>query len=213
MPRVNTKTKNKGGKTGTYSCGACQEPIVAGEQYYEWSFRYGGTHRQHTTHGPIKQSQLTRSKMSEAYAAIESAEEYVASAESKDDIESALQDCASEIDSVKGEYEESLENMGEGLSQGSTGQEIQEKVEALEAFKDELESFSPEDFDQDEPEEPEEPKREACSTDEEFERLHEEWKAEHSEWATTHEAWSRAFEEYLDGIRDEANEVLGNLSI
>jgi hypothetical protein len=90
MPRVATKKKNKAGKP--YDCCKCSDKIKAGESYYEWSFRYGGTYRQHTSHGSPKASQLTQSKLSGAYAAIEAAEDAVATAETVEDLAAALEE-------------------------------------------------------------------------------------------------------------------------
>ena len=230
MPRVSTKKKNKGGKAESYRCDSCQEPIVAGQEYYEWSFRYGGTHRQHTTHGHPKQSQLTQSKMSGVYSAIESAEESLASAESIDDLKAALDDCKGSIEEVRDEYQESIDNM---ISpDGAVAQECQEKIDALESFMEELESTSDnlDEFDEDEPEEPEgeldaeavkkwegekpldeksadykawEDRKPAAVKDPEAQ---EEWEKEHADWEETRD-------QHFEEKRSEASDVLGNLSI
>jgi DNA repair ATPase RecN len=193
MPRVSTKKKNKAGEA--YGCCRCADPIKAGDQYYEWSFRYGGTHRQHISHGSPKQSQLTQSKMSGAYAAIESAEEAIAAADNVEDIKSALEECATEIESVAEEYQESFDNIPENLQQGGPAQEMQEKIEGLQSFAEELNSAASdlEDFDE------EEPVREGCNTDEEFEREQSEWQGK--------------FDDHLEQQRTAADEALGNLSI
>jgi len=193
MPRVSTKKKNKVGEG--YRCDGCAELIVAGQQYYEWSFRYGGTHRQHIDHGSPKQSQLTQSKMSGAYAAVESAAEAIASADNVEDIKSALEECATEIESVAEEYQDAIDSMPENLQQGGPAQEMQEKIEGLQSFAEELNSAASdlEDFDE------EEPVREGCNTDEEFER-------EQSEW-------QEKFDDHLEQQRTAADEALGNLSI
>jgi hypothetical protein len=82
MPRVYTKTKNRGGKKLSYSCSRCSEPILPGQTYHEWSFRYGPKMRQHTQHGLPRRSQLTMSKMEEAASTIrEVASEYEEAAE------------------------------------------------------------------------------------------------------------------------------------
>lgn len=203
MPRVQTKKKNKAGKP--YDCGSCSEKIKAGQEYYEWSFRYGGTHRQHVSHGRPKQSQLTQSKMSGAYAAVEAAEESIASAECVEDIRSALEECAGEIESVKDEYQDGLDGM---FSQdGAVAQEVQEKIDALESFKDELDSAASdlEDFNEDEPEEPQIAEHTDLS-EEDFNVLRTAWETEHSEWEE-HQA------DHLEKQRSAASDALGNLSI
>lgn len=186
MPRVSAKKKNKAGEP--YACDRCTEKIVAGQGYYEWSFRYGGTHRQHTSHGAPKASQLTQSKMSAAYAAIESAEDSIAGADNVEDIRSALEECASEIENVKDEYQESRDNMPEALQDGPTGEEIGEKVEALESFAGELSDAASnlEEFGEEEPDD--------ADSDE-------------------HTAWQERYDEHLEEQRTAAEEALGNLSI
>lgn len=155
MPRVHSMTSQGRAKGGSMKCVGCAHPIVKGETYFQWSIkaqRGGTTYRQHTSHGHPKQSQLTNSKLSGAYAAIESAEASIAAASGKDDLVEALESCASEIEQVRDEYQESLDNMPDGLQQGTTGQEIQEKIDALESFADSLNSAAG-DLDDDEYEE------------------------------------------------------------
>ena len=78
MPRVTTRTKNRGGRDR--HCGRCGEVIKPGEKYYTWAFRYGGSRFNCYRHHP-RQSELTQSKMSGVYAAIESAQDAIAAAE------------------------------------------------------------------------------------------------------------------------------------
>lgn len=124
-------------------CCRCPEPIVKGEEYHQWAIKSqrGGTvYRQHTSHGHVRQSQLTHSKMSGVYAAIEGAEDALSSAETCEDVAEALRSAASDVEGVRDEYQESLDNMPEQLQQGDTGQQIQEKVDGLEEFADALNS-------------------------------------------------------------------------
>lgn len=205
MPRVSTKTKSKGGKAESYRCDSCPEPILPKQQYYEWSFRYGGTHRQHVSCGPVKQSQLTQSKMSGVYAAVEAAEAEIASAEDNDALAAALETCADSVDEVKDEYQESLDNM---ISQdGSIAQEVQEKIETLESFADELRNATFDEFDEEEPEEPTKP--DAGASDDKLE----EWEDEHGVWSTEHSQWEENRDQHLEDRRSEASDILGNLSI
>lgn len=203
MPRVKSKTKNKAGKP--YPCDRCDKKIRAKEPYYEWSFRHGGTHRQHLSHGYPRQSQLTESKMSSAYAAIEAAEDAIGDAEDVDAIRTALEDCGNEIETVAQDYQDGIDNMPESLQQGGTAQESADKIESLNSFKDELESTASglEDFDEDEPEEP---KEEAANTPEQFAREHEEWEAEHAEW-------QNKFNDHLEEQKTSATDALGNFEL
>lgn len=63
-----------------------------------------------------------------------------------DDIKTILSDCAEQAASTIEQFEESLDNMGEGLSQGPTGQDIEEKKDTVQGWIDDsLENWSPED--------------------------------------------------------------------
>jgi len=113
--------------------------VKKGDIYYKWAFRFGGEHKSAKYPRP---SQLTQSKMSGAYAAQEALEDSLAAATCIDDITSAISDACDAIRDVANEYEESLSNMPEGLQQGPTGEEIQEKVDGLYEWADQLESSS-----------------------------------------------------------------------
>jgi hypothetical protein len=189
MPRVNSKTKNKAGQP--YSCVRCSDTIKAGEKYYEWSFRYGGTRRQHQSHGMPKPSQLTQSKMSSAYAAIEAAEDAIAGAASVEDLASALNDCASEIENVSQEYQDGLDSLPDGLRDaGGPGGETQEKIDALNEFAESLQSTASDLESEEPPTEVEEvPEGETPLTLEETQ------------------------DEWLDEKKSQASDALGELSI
>lgn len=149
MPRVHQKKKNRGGKH-EYRCVRCGGMIEPGDHYYEWSFRYGGTHRQHLRHGAPRASQLTQSKMGGAYAAQEALEDALSewrpavaeddSLPTAEDIKDALNSAAEEIRQVGEEYGESADNMESAFPYGSpTIDECREKQEALNAVADALE--------------------------------------------------------------------------
>lgn len=113
--------------------------IKKGDTYYSWSFRYGGTYKSLTRPKP---SQLTQSKLSSVYAAIEDMEENVAAATSIDDISEALNTCAESVGEVAQEYRDGVENM---ISQeGAIAQESIEKADNLDEFKQELEDAATE---------------------------------------------------------------------
>ena len=81
--------------------------------------------------------------MSGAYSAIEDAQDGIEAARKAGDasgVPELLRSCASEIESVRDEYQESYDNMGDNLQQGSTGEEINEKIEALTEFADSVNS-------------------------------------------------------------------------
>lgn len=139
MPRVSEKKKNNAGQP--YGCDRCPEKIKPGDKYFEWSFRYGGTHRQHISHGKPKQSQLTQSKMSGVYSAVETAEDAIGTADEASDIAQALEECASGVDSVKDEYQDGLDSLPDGLRDaGGPGGQTQERIDNLGSFVDALQS-------------------------------------------------------------------------
>lgn len=141
--RVALKTKNKGIKCETYPCRKCQEPIKAGEKYYEWKHRYAPPSRQHQTHGSPRQSELCTGKMSGVYAAQENVGDVIDAARQSSDcsgLADALTEAAESVREVAQEYEDNRSNMPEGLQEGPTGSDMQEKAEALNEFADSLES-------------------------------------------------------------------------
>lgn len=141
MPRVNEKTKNSAGKP--YDCNKCEVPIKAGDKYYQWTFYRCRPSRQHVTCGYPRSSQLTNSKLSGAYAAAEALGDAIALAHKAKDLSGIVDEidtAISDLESVRDEYQESLDNMGENLAQGDTGQQIQENIDALEEYINNLES-------------------------------------------------------------------------
>lgn len=206
MPRV-TNHICQGRAAEPMRCCQCPSPIVRGERYYQWSIkrqRGGVTYRQHESHGAPRPSQLTESKMSGVYAAIESAEEAIAAAGSPEDVAEALRAAASDVEGVRDEYQESLDNMPEGLQQGDTGQQIEERVSNLEDFAqtlndaaDECESMETEEADEaDEPE---------AQGDETPEQQAEREQAKES-------AEQESADNLLQAAQDRANEALGELN-
>lgn len=134
MPRVTTKKKSNRGKP--YHCIGCRKPIVAGEEYSEWSFFRSSPSRKHASCGHPKSSELTQSKLSSVYAAVEDAEQSIAGATEPSDISSALESVAEEARNIASEYEEAMEAMG-AAGEGGTNEE---RKDALESFADEVDS-------------------------------------------------------------------------
>jgi chemotaxis protein histidine kinase CheA len=137
MPRVSTKKKSTRGEP--YNCQGCSKKIVAGEEYHEWSFRYGGTQRQHTAHGFPRGSQLTQSKMSQAHAACEELEDALGngSLDNVSDIADAVQSCMDSLQEVMDEYEEAINNMPASEEQNRERiDQLQETYDSLDNAKD-----------------------------------------------------------------------------
>ncbi len=142
--RVALKTKNKGIKHETYPCRKCSEPIKAGEKYYEWKHRYSAPSRQHQTHGHPRQSELCTGKMSGVYAAVENVAAVIDTGDPSGLVD-ALTEAAEQVREVAQEYEDNRSNMPEGLQEGPTGTDTQEKADALNEFADSLENAANDD--------------------------------------------------------------------
>lgn len=149
MPRVKTQTAGK-----DYP----EQGIKKGDTYYKWSFRYGGTHKSLKRPRP---SQLTQSKYSTVYAALEELQDmFSADGVTVQDIVDTAQTAAETIREVASEYEDADQNMGG--HQGTNS----ERAQACEECADELESAASEydgvDFGPDEEYETEQDLMEAC---------------------------------------------------
>lgn len=138
MPRVLTKTKSTAG--AERKCGRCGIKIEAGDTYFSWSFRYGGTHYRCKDHRP-RQSELTQSKMSEVYAAVEAAEDELPTTGDVADIRSIIEALAETVESVASEYRDAAEPFG-GAGENA------ERADELDGWVDELQSFYPDDPDE-----------------------------------------------------------------
>lgn len=182
--RVLLRTKTRGKEL---TCEKCRKSIEKGQKYYKWSFRYRGTHTQHESCGYPKPSQLTQSKMSGVYAAVEFCEESISSSDNKDDIVSALNDCAQSIQDVRDEYQEAIDNAPQGLQDaGGPGGQWQEKIDQLEEFQSALEE---------------------ASSDIEGESFEFDGNEDEAPSAGEQE------KEWLNELKEKANEALGSLSV
>lgn len=210
-------TKHKKSSRGeAFRCCRCVEPISVGQEYYTWAFAFGATYYQHATHGIPKPSQLTQSKLSGVYAAIEAAEEDLSSAVSVEDLQIALASCKDAIEEVRDEYQEGLDNMPDGLRDAAT--ETQEKIDALDDFASSLESCADnlEEFDEDEPEIDEQVIKDWEDSEPEVDD-----EVEHAKWelrepvvtAADRVRWEEERDQWLEDRRSEASEALGELSI
>jgi hypothetical protein len=155
MARVTTvKSARKDQPT---ACVRCHKKIVVGQGYRWVANRIGRssiTKRIHVECGSFKRSEITTSeKLGMVYDAQDNAHNEVTAWPNDgniDDLEAILQQARDTAEEVQGMYEESLSNMPEGLQQGDTGQQIQEKIDMLDSWISELESVSLEGFDEEE---------------------------------------------------------------
>lgn len=176
-----------------------------GESYYWWKFRYGGKRYSLT---PPRPSQLTQSAY---YGSVRSLVEQIQDTEvnDNDDFTSLRDDVTSEIDCIRSECQENLDNMPEQLQYAPTGELLQERIDALDNAESEVDGID--EFDEDEPElddyeqdcpecsgsgvnpfHEEDDSDDVCdqccgtgqiSGREEFEQAHSEWKDQIAEWA------------------------------
>lgn len=140
MPRVTVARKNRAGHER--SCGRCQQPIEPGQQYRQWSFRYGGTHYRCMRPGCApRRSELTQSKMGTVYSAVEAAEDELDNGKLDTEAIEALvtEQVAEAVREVAEEYREADEAFG-----GMGATESSERADELEGWADDLESFAAE---------------------------------------------------------------------
>lgn len=119
--------------------------IAKGESYYWWEFQYSPKRYSKT---PPKRSQLTQSSfLSELYSLEERIEE--ASVSTKDEFDDLKSDLISDIETLKDECQEKLDNMPEQLQSAPTGELLQERVDGLESWVSDIENVEC-DYDEDE---------------------------------------------------------------
>lgn len=139
-------------------CQVCGAHLIKGTPYKHAKGRYTPKMVRCETCPEWRRSQLDTSKLATALAAQEEATDSLQgldfdsyselSAEKAveaflGDVKGIVDQCASGGRDCAGEYQEGLDNMPEGLQQGPTGEGIQEKIDALEAWADGLEEFEP----------------------------------------------------------------------
>jgi hypothetical protein len=118
--------------------------VKKGESYYWWSFRFGGKHYSKTY---PKRSQLTQSDfLSQLYDLEDRISE--SSAGTKDDFDSLKEEFVDEIENLSSECEDKLNNMPEQLQSSSSGETLQERIDALQSWSSDIESIECEDYDE-----------------------------------------------------------------
>lgn len=110
--------------------------IAKGQTYYRWKFKKGGERLSLTY---PKRQQLTQSDFLQQVWDIEDRlAEWTVEGHGQDELESMVSD----LESLRDETQEKLDNMPEGLQQGATGELLQERVDALEEMISEIENIS-----------------------------------------------------------------------
>lgn len=159
MARITTVASARASKKSRV-CMRCREDITVG-QSYQWvqANRYAPRLNKHTDCSPgFKPSEYTSSKIATAYAGQEAAhdaldaldvEQYrtddtdtVFDAESfMADVQAALDEAATGAQECAADYQDGLDAMPEGLQYGDVGSEIQEKIDTLESYESDVQSF------------------------------------------------------------------------
>ncbi len=92
----------------------------------------------------LRQSELCTGKMSGVYAAVENVAAVIDTGDPSGLVD-ALTEAAEQVREVAQEYEDNRSNMPEGLQEGPTGTDMQEKADALNEFADSLENAANDD--------------------------------------------------------------------
>jgi hypothetical protein len=111
--------------------------VKKGEPYYWWAFQFAGKRYSKTY---PKRSQLTQSSfLSTLWDMEDGMHDRFKGCADQGDFESARDDLVSEITELADETQGSLDNMPDQLQEADTGQMLQERIEALEGWANELE--------------------------------------------------------------------------
>lgn len=112
--------------------------VKAGESYYYWEFRYGPKCYSKTYPKP---SQLTQSEFLSEYLSIgEDLETAIGAAFTPEDIGTAIEGAVDRIEALQDETQDKLDNMPEGFQQGPTGELLQERIDGLDEWTNNLQS-------------------------------------------------------------------------
>lgn len=166
--------------------------IKVGDTYYWWSFKRGGKRYSKT---PPRRSQLTQSSF---FGAVYDVEDDIAALEASASLSDDRDSIVERLREIGEECQSSLDNMPEGLQQGSTGELLQSRVEAMEQAAQEFDDIdmdsAPDDTDTFV-----NPDREEDETDEDYA---ERCATEKAEWEEEHDA-----EAYWQEKLDEMNAI------
>lgn len=203
MPRVYLKTKSARGKV--YDCRACGEPITEGQQFYQWSRRFGRsgmTYFKHAACGRPRPTELSSRKTAALEEAVNDASptidqwapampEDVADEGAHDtsDLKEALEAIADTAEEIGQEYQDGFDNMPEGLNQGDTAMAMEDVAQRLDEWVSELRDWEPDE------EMPEYPERDQYVAGDEGDQL----------WRDDCEA---AFDQWVENTRTAASDAI-----
>jgi hypothetical protein len=123
--------------------------IAVGDSYYYVKLRRGMPKRYFKERPP--RSATTGSSFYSTLWDIEDVA--IGKLEASDDLKGNVEDISQQLRDLAQECQDSLDNMPEGLQQGSSGTMLQERVEALEAAADEFDNLDFDDKQEDETDE------------------------------------------------------------
>ncbi|HEV2174233.1 MAG TPA: hypothetical protein VGR71_11735 [Nitrospira sp.] len=185
-------------------CAKCKTKLPAGSpyRYYRPGFRSRSKVRLclSATCTP-RRSELETSKLADAYAAIEDTETVIAEATDIDSVTDAVNECASRIRDLSEEYEQSIENAP------MLEDTVREKIELLDSFADDLESFEP-DEETEQPEEPRRPNRQDFDSDDAFNEALGPFQDELEDYQRELEEWKQECSQALDDAKGGASDIL-----
>lgn len=119
------------------------EGIAKGDTYYSWTPGFRG--RLQRSKNRPRPSQLTANeKLSRAYSIVEDIEDMVKICTVPQDLIDCLDTAEVNANEVADEYQESFDNMPEGLQQGDIGQDLEAKASSLQEFAEQCSSASSE---------------------------------------------------------------------
>lgn len=134
MAQCFSAKKLKAGKK--IKCGRCAARILPGEQYYYFSVGFRGQKQYRCNLHHPRGSELCGSKMAGVYAANESIED--AMGKGPGALADAIECAVSDVESVRDEYQEGFDNMGDNLQQAESGQAVEEKISGLDDYVNEM---------------------------------------------------------------------------
>ena len=120
--------------------------VWRGDIYYHWSRMIGGRGQKFKSKTPPTRQQLTGSPFMKELFDLEDRQAaiVIGQYESTEDCAGDVEVLSGEISALADDTQASFENMPEGLQQGDTGQLLEERAAALEAWTGELESLDAE---------------------------------------------------------------------